>query len=257
MLISVTIPVYNNPNGLVLSLISLISQEYSNWEAIVVDDGSDISLIDLIRDFNDKRIIFHRFNKNKGRPAARQKTFELIQGDYCAFLDAGDSFDRTYLLKAADLFKKNKLLAVSQSMTINYKSLKYHSFYNEGLFSVKDLRFQNISFASSIFESKVCKNYVFNKKLKYSQDKHFLNYISSNYEGKIALLNTHNYIYNQGCNMKSNIIFKKYYYDFLRILEEKNLIRLIKAFVKIPFFFIVNVIFGYEMILKLRYKKDK
>ena len=59
MLISVTIPVYNNPNGLVLSLISLISQEYSNWEAIVVDDGSDISLIDLIRDFNDKRIIFH------------------------------------------------------------------------------------------------------------------------------------------------------------------------------------------------------
>ena len=255
MLVSITIPVYNDPEGLKKSLKSLIDQSYTNWEAIIIDDGSNVNLQNVINSLSDNRFIFYRFNANKGRPYARQKSFELLKGDYCAFLDAGDQFEKNFLLRTIEVFKNEPLLAVSQSMKITYKDLIYFSDYNEEIFSLDNTKFNKISFASTVFKSEVCAKYLFNKKLKYSQDKHFLNYVSSNFNGKIKLLNTFNYIYNQGNNMNPNTTYKKYYYDFLRIFDQKKYFNSFIALLKIPFYYMIHIFFGYEKILMLRYKK--
>lgn len=257
MLISITIPVFNNKEGLIISIQSLFNQSYSNWEAIVIDDGSVKSLKETVVQFNDSRIIFHRFSKNSGRPVARQKSFELLNGNYCGFLDAGDYYESNYLKDAVHYLKTNEYLAVSQSMLILYKGKKYFSNYVETDFDVSDSRFNKISFASTIINSKVCLGYKFNKKLRYSQDRHFLNYIAKKFQGKVKLLNTNSYVYDQGNSITSKTTFLKYYYDFVRINgEKKGIIESVKAFCKIFIFYGFHLIFGYEKILKYRFKVD-
>lgn len=258
MLVSVTIPVYNSRDGLKVSLDSLLKQTYQNWEAVIVDDGSMVSVEDIVEAYKDNRIRSHRFAVNQGRPAARQKTFMMMKGQYCAFLDAGDCFTPDYLKNAIELFLKyDNLLGVSQSMLIKYKELVFSTNYGNIEINIKDPEFDKISFASTIFRSEVCKEYVFDSKLKYSQDRQFLDYISSNYSGNIFTLNSHGYIYNQGSNMKVSTTFFKYYYDALRLfLDGKNLgsIKSLNKAICMP---IVQMLFGYEKLLMMRYKKEE
>lgn len=254
MLISVVIPVYNNLEGLKASLNSLVSQNYENWEAIVVDDGSSVNHKIVVDEFNDYNIIFHRFDINKGRPQARQKTFELLSGVFCAFLDAGDLYDDSFLLNAVNEIKAGGYFGVSQSMRILYKGNIYFSTYINKVVNTKDDDFNNISFASTIIESKICKNYKFNSKLKYSQDKHFLSHISKNYDGDIKLLDTHSYIYDQGSSMKLSTTLKKYYYDILRLKQEGRFTHLPIALSKMVIFSLYHLIFGYSSLLKIRFK---
>lgn len=89
-LVSVTIPCYNARDTLPLALASLLAQTYSNWECIVVDDGSDDDPYDVINIIQDERIRFHRFDENQGRAAARQKALDMAEGDYLTMIDADD-----------------------------------------------------------------------------------------------------------------------------------------------------------------------
>lgn len=257
MLVSVTIPVYNNLEGLKKSLKSVLSQTYANWEAIVVDDGSKENHKKIVDEFNDSRIRFYRLEKNRGRPIARQKTFEMMRGEYCAFLDAGDCYEKDFVKNAISFFTDDDLLAVSQTMKIIYKNQEYYTYYKEGIIDVKSPIYQRIGFASTIFKASICKNYIFNPALKYSQDRHFLNFISNHNSGKIRLTNTKGYIYNQGDEMKVSITFKKYYYDGLRLFKEKQYLNSILSFFKAISMTIIHFIFGYEKLLKIRFKKNK
>jgi hypothetical protein len=89
MKISVVIPCYNQAEFLSETLQSLIGQSYSNWEAVVVDDGSTDNVAEVIRSFTDERIIYVR-QPHKGVSSARNKGLNLITGDYVKFLDADD-----------------------------------------------------------------------------------------------------------------------------------------------------------------------
>jgi len=257
MLVSVTIPVFNDPGGLKRSLKSLQNQTYTKWEAIVVDDGSLNDLTPIINEINDERIVFHRFTDNRGRPTARQKTFELLKGDFCAFLDAGDTYIPTYLENAIKYFGSKEILGVSQSMTIVYDGEKYQSTYINEEFDVNDPKFNRISFASTIFDSKVCEKYLFNSKLKFSQDRHFLNYVATQNEGRIALINSHGYVYRQGKAMKVSTTFRKYYYDLLRLLDEGKYFEVVKGLPKLFIFPILHLCMGYKFLLNMRFQKLK
>lgn len=89
-LVSVTIPCYNARETLPLALASLLAQTYSNWECIIVDDGSNDSPQDIIEHLNDDRIRFHRFTENRGRATARQQALDMAKGDYLTMIDADD-----------------------------------------------------------------------------------------------------------------------------------------------------------------------
>lgn len=89
-LVSVIIPCYNAVQTLPWTLASLLAQTYSNWECIIVDDGSTDRPIEVVETVNDDRIRFHRFDKNRGRAAARQHSLDLAQGDYLCMIDADD-----------------------------------------------------------------------------------------------------------------------------------------------------------------------
>lgn len=82
-LISIIIPVYNQAESLALVLESIKNQTYQNLEVIVVDDGSNQII-------NPKSEIINQLHRqeNKGAPAARNKGFQLSQGELVIFWDA-------------------------------------------------------------------------------------------------------------------------------------------------------------------------
>jgi glycosyltransferase involved in cell wall biosynthesis len=62
--ISIVIPVYNNPDLLKNTIESVIQQSYTNFEIIVVDDGSDVDLSPIIKGFDDNRIFYFILKSN-------------------------------------------------------------------------------------------------------------------------------------------------------------------------------------------------
>ncbi len=90
-LISVIIPCYNYASFLTDALNSVLAQTYSNWECIVIDDGSKDNTAIVTKSFVDKDERFrYVYQQNQGISAARNAGLEISTGTYIQFLDADD-----------------------------------------------------------------------------------------------------------------------------------------------------------------------
>lgn len=93
MTISIIIPAYQGARYLEkFSLPSLVRQDYPDWEAIVVDDGSTDDTQNILQNWqtNDPRIKYLRHPHNKGLAAALNTGILASHGDYIAFLEQDD-----------------------------------------------------------------------------------------------------------------------------------------------------------------------
>ena len=89
-LISVIIPTYQRRNKLKSTLQSILTQTYSNYEVLIMDDGSTDGTKEMVNLFNDPRI-FYNWQKNTGGPAnPRNNGIKIAKGDWIAFLDDDD-----------------------------------------------------------------------------------------------------------------------------------------------------------------------
>lgn len=91
-LVSIICPSYNSSLYISKTIESVISQSYSNWELLIVDDGSTDMSYDVIMKYAqiDKRIICFKFNENRGVAHARNFALEKANGRYIAFIDSDD-----------------------------------------------------------------------------------------------------------------------------------------------------------------------
>ena len=91
-MISVIIPVYNVEKYLAECLDSVLAQTYSDWEAILVDDGSTDSSPAICAEYArlDPRIRMVR-QENQGLSGARNTGIEISTGDHITFLDSDDA----------------------------------------------------------------------------------------------------------------------------------------------------------------------
>lgn len=92
-MISVIIPLYNASRFIAETLASVQSQTYSDWECIVVDDGSTDNSASIVKNIavSDERIKYV-YQENAGPSAARNHGLQLAKGEYVQFLDADDWF---------------------------------------------------------------------------------------------------------------------------------------------------------------------
>lgn len=91
---SVICPAYNSDNFLESSISSIIKQTYSDWELIIVDDGSTDRTSKISDDLasSDKRIkVIHQ--DNQGQSRARLTGVHSASGDYILFLDSDDQYE--------------------------------------------------------------------------------------------------------------------------------------------------------------------
>ena len=88
--VTVFIPVYNREQYVGEAIESILAQTFSNFEILLVDDGSTDSSVDMIRSFSDPRIRLVCNEKNLGIPKTRNRGVELARGEYMAMLDSDD-----------------------------------------------------------------------------------------------------------------------------------------------------------------------
>jgi glycosyltransferase involved in cell wall biosynthesis len=94
-LISIIIPVYNRAELIKETLDSVLAQTYSNWECLVVDDGSIDNTWEVLNDYSskDERIrIIKRNRSPKGANTCRNIGAEDSRGEYLLFFDSDDIF---------------------------------------------------------------------------------------------------------------------------------------------------------------------
>ena len=89
-LISVVIPAYNVEKYVAEAIESVIRQTFTNFEFIIIDDGSTDETASIIKTYTDSRIIFIRNEKNMGLIWSLNHAIELSNGKYIARMDADD-----------------------------------------------------------------------------------------------------------------------------------------------------------------------
>ncbi len=97
-------PAYNVEAFIGEAIESVLRQSVSDWELIVVDDGSTDATAGIVRRFTDPRIQFIR-QENAGVSAARNRGIAAARGAYFAFLDADDRLRPTALERLSARFE--------------------------------------------------------------------------------------------------------------------------------------------------------
>lgn len=107
-MISVIIPTYNRDQLIRNAVQSVINQTYTNWELIIVDDGSTDKTREVVSEYieKDPRIRYF-YKENGGQGSARNLGIRESKGDYIAFLDSDDEWEKTKLEKQIKILENN------------------------------------------------------------------------------------------------------------------------------------------------------
>lgn len=154
-LISIIIPTYNRAHLIGETLNSILMQTYTNWECIIIDDGSTDDTADIIKKYTDKdaRFQYHQrpLERIKGPNSCRNYGFELSTGYFIKWFDSDDIMYPYLLEKQLDSLKKNEDMSVCQLEYFNFEeniSNKYNIIYSKNL--IEDYLIGKISFFTFI-----------------------------------------------------------------------------------------------------------
>lgn len=147
MKISIIIPVFNKVRYIEQCFVSVIDQEFSDFEVIIVDDGSTDGS-ELICDqfaVRDKR--FHVFHiSNQGVSHARNYGMKQASGDYITFIDADDTISEQYLQNLINAKEESKadliiggIQKVNNCNCYDYSVSKNPELPYKGLYSMQEL----------------------------------------------------------------------------------------------------------------------
>lgn len=106
---SIIIPTYNRAYLLRKAIESVLAQTFSDWELLIVDDGSTDNTKEVVQSYaaKDARIKYI-YQKNSERSAARNKGIQKAVGDYICFLDSDDYYLQERLQQLADYLAETK-----------------------------------------------------------------------------------------------------------------------------------------------------
>jgi hypothetical protein len=106
--VSVLMPAYNSAAYIGLAIDSVRVQTYSDWELIIVNDGSTDQTADIVAGYAQAEARIHLFQQpNGGEAAARNTTLDHAQGELLAFLDADDLYRPDHLALAVDYLQRH------------------------------------------------------------------------------------------------------------------------------------------------------
>jgi teichuronic acid biosynthesis glycosyltransferase TuaG len=132
-LVSIITPSYNSAKFIIQSIESVISQTYSNWEMIIVDDCSQDNSIKIIKEFQEKnnriKLIESKVNQRPAR--ARNRAIKYANGRYIAFLDSDDVWKTEKLTTQIDFMQFND---------ISFSFSSYHPMSENGMEFFREIK---------------------------------------------------------------------------------------------------------------------
>ncbi len=217
--ISVLMSVYNEEKNLEDSIESILKQTYSNFEFLIINDGSTDDTKKILHKYSkkDKRIKIYNNESNLGLTKSLNKLINLSSGEYIARQDADDYSAPERLIKQLNYIENLDLDAVTSRAKIIGKNKKIPglSFYLPLQILI---RYKNPFIHGSLFIKKDVLNKIgnYNEDFVYAQDyKLFMDLLNCGYKIK----NLNDILYN--LNMDDNISTKyaleqKYYFECVR-----------------------------------------
>lgn len=110
MKVSIITPCYNAADYIASSIISVQSQTCSDWEMIIVDDGSTDNSVDIIKGFSQSDSRIKLISKeNGGSASARKLALSIAKGEYIQFLDADDLLENDKLHRQIKMMQEQQL----------------------------------------------------------------------------------------------------------------------------------------------------
>ena len=115
-LVSIITPMYNGERFVAKTIESVLSQNYTKWEMIIIDDGSKDNSPIIVEEYSkrDGRIQLIR-QKNAGSGAARNNGIRRAKGQYICLLDADDTWENNFLEEQIKLIKEKDATLVFSS----------------------------------------------------------------------------------------------------------------------------------------------
>ena len=115
-LVSVILPTFNRAWTLKDAIDSVLFQDYSNIELIIIDDGSDDNTQELLCAYKNKIMVLTQ--ENSGVSDARNAGIKKSKGDFIALLDSDDAWDKRKISCQVDFFKQNPDALICQTEEI-------------------------------------------------------------------------------------------------------------------------------------------
>lgn len=114
--VSVIIPAYNAMKYLPETLESVLTQTFTDFEAIIVDDGSSDNILEWFKTISDSRVrLISQYNQDVS--AARNTGILNSSGEYIAILDADDIWEPTKLAKQVEFLDSNQSVGLVDTWT--------------------------------------------------------------------------------------------------------------------------------------------
>lgn len=133
-LVSVVMTSYNYEKYISAALESVLAQTYTNFEIIVIDDGSKDSSIDIIKAYSEEhpsiRLYMHKGRQNKGLPASMRLGIDKAKGEYVAFCESDDLWAPNHLeekIKIINAYKDVFIVSNAINMFGNVEDMKARS----------------------------------------------------------------------------------------------------------------------------------
>lgn len=177
--VSIIIPTFNSARFVGRAIDTALSQTYTNYEVIVVDDGSIDETRDVVAQFGDK--VRYLYQTNRGASAARNLGLSQTSGEFIAYLDADDMWYPHRLEKQVAFLDAHKECGVVHSDVtiidekddvIHYRlNLETRRKYPEGYCTLDLLRRCHVHMPT-VLERRACIERVghFDERVKSAQD---------------------------------------------------------------------------------------
>lgn len=106
---SVVIPVYNRPQEVEELLESLAKQTFTNFEVLVIEDGSTNCCDTVVESYQSKLDVHYYFKENSGQGFTRNYGFEKAKGDYFIVFDSDCIIPQNYFQEVNNFLNSNKV----------------------------------------------------------------------------------------------------------------------------------------------------
>ncbi|MGQ0828892.1 MAG: glycosyltransferase family 2 protein [Bacteroidota bacterium] len=117
---SIVLPSYNRAHILRETIASVLNQSFTNWELLIVDDGSKDNTKEIVTGLKDDRIRYI-YQTNQERSVARNNGIKNVLGQYICFLDSDDLYKSNHL---ENLYNEIKQLDFSEALFfVNHTTL--------------------------------------------------------------------------------------------------------------------------------------
>ena len=222
-LVSIIVPIYNAEKYLDSCIQSVLRQTYTNWELILIDDGSTDKSGRIAEEygFADERItVFHQ--KNLGVSLARNQGIDEATGNYVVFLDADDELIEDCLAKTVNIAEETNADVVAVRSCENQELFQDRIIWTgaEALEnSLKDHLFTYSACAKLIRREFIGKTR-FTPDIRINEDSYFVFQLLCK-QNVFVLTNDVIYFYRANSESSSRTVFSEKYFDILKVSDLK------------------------------------